>query len=219
MLRTALARRGEAMRGDLVEPVGRSTLMLNGIRWFSLSMLCLLTAACATAPPMPADVSARPFVLERDLVGRSTARGEFRSITGARRGFDAQLEGAWDGRTLTLVEDFAFDDGERDRKTWRLERIAPGRYVGVREDVVGRARGFQDGRAFRLEYDVLLRTEGGVRRVRFRDVLVLAANDTVRNDAVVGWFGLRVGSVSLTIRRDVAPVGALSEPTNADATP
>lgn len=184
-----------------------------------VSMLSFLAAACATAPPIPVNASPRPFVLERDLAGRSLARGEFRSITGARRGFDAQLEGAWDGRTLTLVEDFIFDDGERDRKTWRLERVAPGRYVGVREDVVGTARGYQDGRAFRLEYDVVLPTEGGGRRVRFRDVLVLTDGDTVRNDAIVGWFGLRVGTVSLTISRDVAPAGADPVRAQADATP
>lgn len=170
-------------------------------RFAAIAALSALASACATRPPPPAETAA-PFQLERDLVGATTARGEFRAITGVRRPFTAQLNGTWDGQTLVLVEDFAFDDGERDRKTWRLTRVAPGRYTGTREDVVGEAIGFQDGNVFRLEYDVILPTENGRgRKVRFRDVLALRGDGDVINNATVGWFGFRVGSVSLVIER------------------
>lgn len=172
-------------------------------RLAAVAALFLAAPACATRPPTPAAASERAFVLERDLVGRSIARGEFRAITGTRRGFTAELNGAWDGETLTLVEDFAYDDGERDRKTWRLRRTAPGRFVGTREDVVGEAIGFQDGAVFRLEYDVILPSENGRgRKVRFRDVLALRSDGDILNNATVGWFGLRVGAVSLVIERE-----------------
>lgn len=161
-----------------------------------------LVAGCAMRPAAPANIAANPFVIERDLAGLNTARGQFRSITGTRRSFTAQLNGAWDGRVLTLVEDFVFDDGERDRKTWRLERIENGEWRGTREDVVGYARGYQDGQVFRLEYDVVLASDSGAgRKVRFRDVLGLQREGLVLNTATIGWFGLRVGSVSLTIER------------------
>lgn len=161
-----------------------------------------LLAACATRPGIPAQAAADTFVLEQDLVGQTIARGEFRAITGTRRAFTATLNGTWDGRVMTLVEDFVYDDGERDRKTWRLERVSPGRYVGTREDVVGQAIGYQDGRAFRLEYDVRLPSEDGPgRKVRFRDVLVNNADGGVLNRANVGWWGLRVATVSLEIQR------------------
>lgn len=160
-----------------------------------------LVAACATRPAQPASISA-PIAIERDLAGRNVARGEFRAITGSNRGFTAELNGTWDGSTLTLVEDFLFDDGELDRKTWVLERQQNGEWRGSREDVVGYARGFQDGAVFRLEYDVLLPTEnGGQRRVRFRDVLALQGEGVIVNTATVGWFGFHVGSVTLTIER------------------
>jgi len=159
-------------------------------------------SACATAPAIPPAASDTPFIVERDLAGQSVARGTFRSITGANRAFTAQLNGTWDGATLTLVEDFVFDDGERDRKTWRLQRVSPGRYLGTREDVVGEAVGVQEGNVFRLEYDVILPSANGRgRQVRFRDVMALNADGDVINDATVGWFGFRVGSVSLVIER------------------
>lgn len=161
----------------------------------------VFVAACATRPSLPRETSEQAFVVEEALVGQSTARGEFRAINGVRRGFTAHLNGVWDGRALTLVEDFEYDDGQRDRKTWRLERVAPGEYVGTREDVVGQARGYQDGRAFRLEYDVRLTNADGSpgRKVRFRDVMVLTQDGAVLNRANVGLWGLRVAQVELTI--------------------
>jgi hypothetical protein len=177
----------------------------------ALVMIAALATACATRPSTPAEASGVAFVPERDLAGARVARGEFRTITGLRRSFTAHLNGVWDGTTLTLVEDFEFDDGERDRKTWRLQRIGPGRYVGTREDVVGEAVGYQDGAAFRLEYDILLPAENGRgRQVRFRDVMVLDNRGDVLNEATVAWLGFRVGSVSLRI-------SATSEPPSASA--
>lgn len=164
----------------------------------------LLIAGCATRPGMP-DVSemSQPFVLERDLAGKTVARGEFKPIIGASRGFTAYLNGAWDGETLTLVEDFEYDDGEIDQKTWRLTRVGDGRYTGTREDVVGEAEGFMDGDAFRLEYIVRLGGEDGAggRKVKFRDILYNTGGGDVINKATVGYHGLRVGKVTLEIRR------------------
>ncbi len=168
----------------------------------TLALVTTALSACATSPAIPPTASNSAFVIERDLAGRSVARGTFRSITGANRAFTAQLNGTWDGAILTLVEDFVFDDGERDRKTWRLQRVSPGNYIGTREDVVGHAVGVQDGNVFRLEYDVVLPTENGRgRKVHFRDVMALNAEGDVINDATVGWFGFRVGSVALVIER------------------
>ncbi|MDX2237870.1 MAG: DUF3833 family protein [Hyphomonadaceae bacterium] len=162
-----------------------------------------LLSACATAPPLPPETGPNAFVIEEDLLGRTVARGEFRAINGVRRGFTAELNGSLEGNMFTLVEDFAYDDGERDRKTWRLERVAPGRYIGTREDVVGTAEGVQEGRAFRLEYDIRLPGRDGKpgRKLRFRDVMVETADGVVLNRATVGWYGIRVAQVDLRIER------------------
>lgn len=171
-------------------------------RSVSSGALALLACACATAPPAPREALAQPFVLERDLAGATTARGEFRAINGVQRPFTALLQGEMQGDVFTLREEFTFDDGERDTKTWRLRRVASGEFEGTREDVIGVARGFQDGNYFRLEYNVRLPTENGRGRVvRFRDILFLNSQG-VGNNASVGWFGIRVGSVRLQIERN-----------------
>ena len=163
--------------------------------------LLVWTAGCAMRPPLPgASMATEPFVIERDLLGATVGRGAFKPIVGSKRWFTAYLDGAWDGQTLTLVENFEFDDGETDTKTWRLTKVSDGEFVGGREDTVGEARGFVDGDVFRLEYDLRLGDENGM-VVRFRDIMFKRADGVVVNRASVGYWGLRIGSVNLEIKR------------------
>lgn len=175
----------------------------------ALTSVVVLATGCATRPPIPAE-TARPFVLTEALGGVTVGRGEFSVITGVRRGFDVRLEGKVENGEFVLVEDFVFDDGQKDRKTWRLREIAPGEWRGTREDVVSEARGFADGPAFRLEYLVDLPQEGGrsSTRVRFRDVLAVTADGAVINRARITYYGFPVGRVELTFRRPAVALAA-----------
>ena len=166
-------------------------------------VLSLLLGACARAPELPEETGSSAFVIERDLAGSTVARGEFSAINGVRRGFTAHLEGVRSGDTFTLTERFEYDDGERDHKTWVLTLAGNGQYTGTREDLVGPARGWQDGVAFRLEYDVRLPGENGEpgMKVRFQDVMVKTADGLVLNHASVGKWGVQVATVELVIRQ------------------
>lgn len=170
--------------------------------WVAIALATSILAGCATRPAIPASVAGGETMrIEDDLVGAFIGEGEFKPrFSGETRGLTARMVGTWDeaGQTLTLVEDFLYDDGETDRKTWVLTRTGPGEWEGTREDVVGKARGFEDGDAFRLEYNVRL----GGRTVGFRDVLVERADGTVFNRATVGYYGLQVGTVELVIREE-----------------
>jgi hypothetical protein len=166
----------------------------------------LLLSACAGAPALPPETGPDDFIIERDLEGLTVARGEFSAINGVTRGFTAYLTGTRAGDTFTLNEKFEYDDGQRDEKTWVLKLEGDGRYSGSREDVVGVARGWQDGRAFRLEYDIRLPNADGEpgMQLRFRDVMVKTGDGVVINRATVGKWGFRVGRVDLEIRRAAA---------------
>jgi Protein of unknown function (DUF3833) len=160
-------------------------------------------SACASPPKLPPETGQTPFVIERDLMGSTTARGEFSAINGVKRGFTAELTGTRSGDTFTLNERFAYDDGEKDEKTWVLTLKGDGQYTGTREDVVGEARGWQDGPAFRLAYDVRLPNEKGEpgMQVRFQDVMVLTTDGVVLNNANVGKWGFQIAKVKLKIDR------------------
>jgi hypothetical protein len=161
-----------------------------------VTAMTMTLTACASAPEA---VGAKTLVLEDFFNGRSHARGTFvNSFTGAVRGLTVVIDGSFDGKVLTLVEDFAYDDGEKDKKTWQLTRTGPRTYTGTREDVIGEAKAYPDGDNMRLEYMVALKTEAyGDIHVRFRDVLALEPGGTLINRATVSKWGLRLGRVEL----------------------
>lgn len=145
----------------------------------------------------------RKLVLEEFFRGPLVAEGEFiNSRDGTRRGVKVRMHGSWDGSVLTLVEDFAYTDGEKDRKTWRFTKTGEGRYLGTREDVVGQALVTQDGNDVRLTYTATVKTKsGGSYPIGFVDRLTLTGPGEVLNTAALSYLFFDVGQVRLTIRR------------------
>ena len=163
-------------------------------------LACLgLLAACASAPQLEGARPARPLVLEQALSGETKGDGFVTTLTGDRTHFAVMIHGNWDGQVLTLVEDFRYDDGKQERKTWHLRRIADGHYRGTREDVIGEADVTQDGDTVRLDYNVTLDTALGKVDCRFRDLLYFETGDTIRNTATVSKLGLRVARVNIAM--------------------
>jgi hypothetical protein len=161
----------------------------------------LALAGCASRPDFAAAPPVKTLVLEEALVGRIVADGALTTLTGDETKFTVQIDGSWDGRVLTLVEDFVFADGSKDRKTWRLTKTAPGRFTGTREDVIGEATAYQDGPGVRLEYQINMDTPVGKLDLTFQDLLYLQPDGSVRNLAIVSKWGLRVARVDLTMRK------------------
>lgn len=179
-------------------------------RAFPVLAFCALAAAFAApgalakdAPAARAKASPTKLVLEDFFRGPLTAQGEFINVRdGTRRGVAVKMHGRWDGTTLTLLEDFVYSDGEKDRKTWRFTKTGEGRYVGTREDVIGQADVFQDGDAIRLNYKATVRTKGGSSYgITFADVLSKTGPRTVLNTAKLSWLFFDVGTVRLEIKK------------------
>lgn len=177
---------------------GRSMAVARGL---TVLVAGVAIAGCASAPEFAPPLPQKKLVLEQALAGRTTGDGVFvNSLTGGETKFSVVIDGNWDGRVLTLVEDFTYSDGSTERKTWRLTKTGEGTYDGVREDVIGIADVRQDGLGVRLDYYVTLATGIGDIDVRFRDLLYLNADGTIANKAIVSKFGLRVGRVDITMR-------------------
>ena len=168
----------------------RSSLLLAS----ALSLL----GGCASSPRIGVQPAESPLVMEEFFAGVTDGEGVFvNSWTGKERRFRVVIAGFWDGKELTLVEDFDYADGEKDRKTWRLQSQGPGAFTGTREDVVGLARVWTEDRRVRLEYSVEL----GGWTVDFADIMALRADGTLLNRATVAKWGLRIGRVELVLRK------------------
>lgn len=161
-----------------------------------LAFAFLFTALFAT------DAAAADLRLEEFFLGRTTATGSFRAINGLKRDFEVLLHGRWDGRTLVLREDFRYDDGERDTKTWRFVKTGPNSYSGTREDVLGETLVKVSGNTARFNYRVDLDPGDDRNIVRFFDKLELSADGrTLLNRANVFKGPLPVARVRVDFRR------------------
>jgi len=165
-------------------------------------LFALALCGCATAPQLQGtETSAAALVLERAMAGPFRGEGAVTTLFGDKTHFAVNIAGNWDGSILTLVEDFRYDDGKTERKTWHLTKIAPEQYRGTREDVIGTADVRQDGDTVRLDYEVLLDTALGRIRTRFRDILFLQPDGSISNRATVSKLGLSLAHVDMSLRK------------------
>jgi hypothetical protein len=172
-----------------------------------LLLLLPLLGACQTMKIEDFEGTTPRLVLEEYFAGETRAWGIFEDRFGnLRREFKVDIEGTWDGRVLTMVEDFVYADGETDRRVWRIEKLADGRYRGRADDVIGTAEGRAVGKALTWSYDVVLKIAGGDLKVRFNDWLFLQDDEVLINRASVTKFGIEIGTVTLFFRKPAAQI-------------
>ncbi len=159
----------------------------------------LLFAALASFPAHAADLRLEDF-----FKGKTYAYGTFGAITGLSRSFRVDLTGHVRGKVLTLREDFRYDDGERDTKTWVFTRTGPKTYTGTRDDVIGQTTVHISGNTARFTYLVDLAPGGDPNIVRFYDKLVLQDDGTLRNTALVTKFLLPIARVRVNFATTLA---------------
>lgn len=174
-------------------PLSRRAILVGGTT--------LALAGCASMPSAP-QTATKPLTLVEAFRGRTRGVGVFRvPIAGVERKFTALLNGRATANTLTVVEDFFFEDGEKDRLTWRFTRTSPTTWTGKREDTVGEATVRELGTEIRLDYVADVRSRGKVTRLGFSDVIYRASDDLIVNEAVVTSLGVPIGSVRFELRR------------------
>ncbi len=161
----------------------------------SLKIFAIIASTFAMTP-VYADPT-KTLILEKFFAGKTVARGVFESkLGGVYRTFSVTTYGKLKGNVFTLIEDFAYDDGEKGRKTWVFTKLGEGRYEGVREDVVGKANIFQDGNSIKLQYHIdVPNKDGSTQRVFFDDTITQTDNKTAVNTAIVYKYVFPVASV------------------------
>lgn len=167
-----------------------------------MRMISIGLAAALLAFSSAAALAAETFKLETYFKGRTTAEGSFSAINGVKRNFKVKLDGKWNGRVLTLVENFTYADGERDRKTWRFTKQPDGTYRGTREDVIGETIVRIRDNVATFNYEVYLDGAARKNRVHFYDRMQLNPDGTMLNTATVTKFGiLPVARTHIAFRR------------------
>ncbi|MCF6444251.1 DUF3833 domain-containing protein [Nereida sp. MMG025] len=165
----------------------------------------LFVAACTPKPSLDdAKLSDRTLNLEEFFEGDLIAYGQFQDVLGTvRRRFEVQIDGEWDGQTLTLTEDFMYEDGSTEQRIWSLQKTSDTTWKGTAPGVIGIATGEERGDTFNWTYTIDLpvpAADGTVDtlRVTFDDWMWLLSEDRLLNIAYIKRFGVDIGKVIIT---------------------
>lgn len=170
---------------------------------FFWGIALLALAACTGKPSLEDDrLSARTLNLEEFFEGDLIAYGQFQDVFGTvRRRFEVTIDGTWDGRTLTLVEDFVYEDGSTEQRIWSLTKTGDETWEGTAPGVIGTATGEERGDTFNWQYMIDLPVPDGTLRVTFDDWMWLLTEDRLLNRAYMKRFGVDIGEVIITFEK------------------
>ena len=139
------------------------------------------------------------FSLEDYFSGKTEAWGLFHDRFGnLKRTFKVDITGTLSGNELTLDEKFLYDDGEKDRRIWKIEILGNKKYSGTADDVVGSAVGQASGNALNWKYKLNLKVNDSMIKVDFDDWMFLQDRGILINRAEVKKWGLNIGVVTIT---------------------
>ncbi len=170
-------------------------------------MACGLCLVACGSPPTVSDYASQQPVLDlrQYFNGPVQAHGIFTDRSGrVVKRFSVSLVGRWDGAQGVLEEDFAYSDGTKQRRVWRLTDLGLGRFEGRADDVVGVARGQASGNALRWQYTLSLPVDGRVIEVQFDDWMYQLSDRLMLNKAEMSKFGIHLGEVTLSFDKPAA---------------
>ena len=168
---------------------------------FVLSILTIfLLTGCSNSDMKPIDFKDQKprLIIEEYLSGNVKAYGILQNRSGkVTRKFIADLDGKWDGKQLILDEKFNWSDGEVQTRQWQITKIDEHNYEGVAADVVGTARGYSYGPAFKFEYVLLVPVKGKEIKITFDDWIFMQDEKVAINRAIMTKFGFKVAELTV----------------------
>ena len=180
--------------------------ILKFINLILLIVFALFITNCSQKSSMkPEDFKDKKprLIIEEYLAGEVKAWGVLQNRSGkVTRQFSAILDGKWDGQELILDETFNWDDGEVQTRQWKINKIDEHNYEGTAGDVVGKAKGFSYGPAFKFEYVLLVPVKGREMKITFDDWIFLQDDRVAINKAKMTKFGIRVADLTVVFVKD-----------------
>ena len=174
------------------------------MRYILTIFLTLFLTNCV-AGMKPEDFSDQKprLIIEEFLSGNVKAYGVLQNRGGkVTRQFSADLKGKWDGKQLILDEKFNWSDGEVQTRQWKINKIDSHYYEGTAEDVVGVAKGFSYGPAFKFEYVLLVPVKGKEIKITFDDWIFKQDDKVAINRATMTKFGIKVAELTVMFVKD-----------------
>jgi len=168
-------------------------------------LIAILLTNCSGGKMKPIDFKDQKprLIIEDYLSGDVKAWGILQNRSGkVTRQFSAQLNGKWDGKQLILEEKFNWSDGEVQKRQWKINKIDEHNYEGTAGDVVGTAKGYSYGPAFKFEYVLLVPVKGKEMKITFDDWIFMQDDRVAINRATMTKFGIKVAELTVMFVKD-----------------
>ena len=181
---------------------------MNVFKIFNLILLIIfaqfITSCSSNSSMKPEDFKDKKprLIIEEYLSGEVKAWGILQNRSGkVTRQFSAILVGKWDGKELILDETFNWNDGEVQKRQWKINKIDEHNYEGTAGDVVGKAKGYSYGPAFKFEYVLLVPVKGKEMKITFDDWIFKQDEKVAINRATMTKFGIKVGELTVLFQK------------------
>jgi hypothetical protein len=177
---------------------------MNILARLSIVLLSMgLLQSCSSVPVSEyADNSPR-MVVEAFFNGSLRAHGIVKDRGGkVTRYFNASINAYWVDGVGTLDEVFKFDDGEEQRRIWKLVKDAAGNYVGSANDVIGTSILKVAGNSLFLDYVLRVPYEDGTLDLKINDRMYLVSERVLINESEMTKWGFNVGQIILVIEKN-----------------
>ncbi len=189
-----------------------SRLRLLTFALAALAAAGLLAAGCRSLQPASFAAATPRFEPEKFFLGPSRSWGVIEDRFGHPKGrFRTEMLGRQEGAELVVTQDFTFDDGHRQQRTFRLRRIDEHRYQATANDIVGIATGQAFGNTFHWEYTLALHPGNPFTNVRFKLWMYLQADgETMINRVRITKLGVIVAETTEYFHRGTGPVPSVA---------
>ena len=166
--------------------------------YFGLILIIFLTGCTNSMKPTDFRDQKPRLIIEDFLSGKVKAWGILQNRSGkVTRQFSADLSGNWDGKQLILDEKFNWSDGEVQTRQWIISKLDDHNYEGTAGDVVGTAKGYSYGPAFKFEYVLLVPIKGKEIKITFDDWIFKQDDKVAINRATMTKFGFKVAELTV----------------------
>jgi len=173
------------------------------MRFFTLFALIIILNGCSGMKPVDFKDQKPRLIIEDYMSGNVKAWGILQNRSGkVTRQFSADLNGKWDGKQLILDEKFYWSDGEIQTRQWKINKIDEHSYEGTAGDVVGKAKGYSYGPAFKFEYVLLVPVKGKEMKITFDDWIFMQDEKVAINRATMTKFGIKVAELTVFFQKD-----------------
>jgi hypothetical protein len=141
--------------------------------------------------------------LEEYFLGKTKGYGVVHDrFNKLQKQFVVEMDGKLEGKILTLNEDFIYNDGTKQHRTWVVNIIDEHTYEGTAGDVIGKAHGKHAGQALNWSYTLRLPIYGKEYNVDFDDWMYLQKDNILINRALMSKFGINLGEIAIFFQKE-----------------